>query len=247
MPHVVYVDSAFRKNRTHSNFEFQLEETLYVEDARMRIDKLNFVDTFLTVSSSNQYLYLYDSSNQQTWFKMPSQAYTGKQLAAAIQVATGITTSYFEPRNEIRMAMGDPLLTVLSEEQLAMQPPTANWPQGASPQRPMSINNILGPYVRENTDLVFTFVNMSQHNNVYLRSSRLTCHNTHGPRGESDVICKIPINKGVGSVIEDKTPDSVWMDLGTHSLRTLDFRLTDANGTVVDLKNQALSFQITID
>ena len=154
------------------------------------------------------------------------------------------------PRNQIRMQMNDSLLTALSDEQLAMQPPppTGNWPEGASPKRPLSINNVLGPYVREGTDLVFQFVNMSQHNNVYLRSNRLTCHNTHGPRGESDVICKIPINKGVGSVIEDKTPEGVWMDLGTHtSLRTLDFKLTDSLGVPCDLKNQPLSFQITID
>ena len=48
-------------------------------------------------------------------------------------------------------------------------------------------------------------------------------------------------------MIEDQTPEMVWLDLGTHSLRTLDFRLTDAHGTVVDLQNQPLSFQITID
>ena len=111
----------------------------------------------------------------------------------------------------------------------------------------MSINNILGPRRREGNDVVFPFVNMSLYHDVYLRSSRLTCHHTHGPRGESDIIAKLPINKGVGTIIEASTPENVYMDLGTHSLRMLDFRLTDNKGNVVDLRNQQLTFQLTID
>ena len=66
-------------------------------------------------------------------------------------------------------------------------------------------------------------------------------------QGRSDVIVKIPIAKGVGTIIEDKTPDGIYKDLGTHSFRTLDFRLTDNKNNVVDLRNKQLSFQLTID
>ena len=111
----------------------------------------------------------------------------------------------------------------------------------------MFITAILGPFVREGNDLVFNFVNMSIYHDVYLRSCRLTCHNIHGPRGESDVICKIPITHGVGSVIEAKTPDGVYYDLGSRSYKTIDFRLTDHANNVVDLRNNRLSLQLTID
>ena len=111
----------------------------------------------------------------------------------------------------------------------------------------MSINNVLGPSVREGNDIVFPFVNMAINHDVYLRSRRLTCHNVHGPRGESDVICKIPITTGVGTIIESKTPDGVYYDLGTHSFRTIDFRLTDHLNNVVDLKGNNLTLQVTID
>ena len=216
----------------------------------MRVDKISFVDTFYTVTNGvNQYLYIYDSQNIQSWYALPQQAYTGKQLAAAIQVATGLTSTYFEQRNEIRVTMPTSLHTIMTDTELSTTPPspTVSWPEGAGPNNPMSINNILGPRTRENNDVVFPFVNMSLYHDVYLRSNRLTCHHLHGPRGESDIIAKIPINKGVGTVIEDATPENVYLDLGTHSLRTLDFRLTDNKGNVVDLRNQQLTFQLTID
>ena len=249
MPHGIFVDSTFRKSGSHSDFEFQLEETLYVEDARVRIDKLSFVDTFYTITPSNQVLYLLKDL-EQSFYMIPPQAYTGKQLAQAIQVQTGYTTTYFEPTNSIRMTVGDADVKVLSDEQLKGGPPAGTadaWPVGAGPSDPKSINGILGPSVREGSQIVFPFVNMARFNAVYLRSNRLSCHHVHGPRGEAGILCRIPINKGIATVIEDQTPEMVWLDLGTHSLRTLDFRLTDANGTVVDLQNQPLSFQITID
>ena len=78
---------------------------------------------------------------------------------------------------------------------------------------------------------MFPFVNMSLYHDVYLRSSRLTCHHTHGPRGESDILAKIPITKGVGTIIEDKTPDNVHLDL---------------EGNVVGSRNNQLSLPLTI-
>ena len=58
MPHLIFVDSAFRKRGTDSDFHIELNETLNVEDARMRLDKISFVDTFYTVTRGvNQYLY----------------------------------------------------------------------------------------------------------------------------------------------------------------------------------------------
>ena len=201
MPHVIYVDSAFRKRGTDSDFQIQLEETLNVEDARVRIDKISFVDTFYTVTNGvNQYIYIYDNLNVQTWYATLQQAYTGKQLAAAIQVATGFTTTYFESRNEIRVTMPDPITTIMVDAELNAMPPSplVSWPDGLGPTNTQSINNILGLRLREDNDNVFPFVNMSLYRDVYLRSNRLTCHHVHGPRGERDIIARITINQGVG-------------------------------------------------
>ena len=93
---------------------------------------------------------------------------------------------------------------------------------------------------------MFPFVNMSVYHDVYLRSSRLTCHNVYGPRGGSDILAKIPLQQGIGYIVDDKTPEGVFYDFGTHSLRMLDFRLTDSDDSVVDLKGNQLTFQVAI-
>mgnify|MGYP000727500768 CR=1 FL=1 len=105
----------------------------------------------------------------------------------------------------------------------------------------MSINTILGPFVREGDVFIFNFVNMSIYHDVYLRTRRLTCHNVYGPNGEADVICEIRLTHGLGAIIEAQTPEGAYHDLGTHSYRSIDFRLTE-----VDLRTNQITFQITI-
>ena len=112
MPNVIFVDSTFKKQGTDSDFQIELSETLNVEDGRMRVDKISSVNTFYTVIKGvNQYIYFYDPQNLQTWFAIPKQAYTGPRLAAAIQVTTGYTTTYNEPRNELRITFPNDEMT----------------------------------------------------------------------------------------------------------------------------------------
>ena len=118
------MDSAFRVEGTDSNFRINLNETINVEDGRLRLDKISFVNSFYTVTEGmNQYIYFYDPQNLQTWFALPEQAYTGGRLANTIQVTTGYSASYYEPRNQIRIAMPNELTTVQTDEQLRGQGP----------------------------------------------------------------------------------------------------------------------------
>ena len=75
MPHVIFVDSAFKKRGTDSDFSFELNETLSVSDARMRLDKISFVNSFYTITNGvNQYVYTYTNEDIQTWHAIPQQA-----------------------------------------------------------------------------------------------------------------------------------------------------------------------------
>ena len=76
-----------------SDFEVSLRETIHMSNARLRIDKVSFTDSFLTTNAGS-YLYFSNGSGGIVSHPIPDGAYTGPSLAAANQLATGRTTTY---------------------------------------------------------------------------------------------------------------------------------------------------------
>ena len=240
----IFVDSRFCTTGTDSSFHIELRESVNVEDARLRVDKIRFIDSFYTVESNNRYLYT-KSGEGFAAYALPIAAYTGQRLASTIQSLTGKTATYSDVTNSISIAH-DEATRILSDEELR-EMPSSLFPEGASPSNPKSINRVLGPSSVENGNQVFSFISMQPFTDVYLRSRRLTCANMHAPDGSHDVICKIPLSEGVGKTVVSASPENVYYDLGAISLRTIDFQLTDVYGTPVNLRGRPLSFQLTID
>ena len=88
MTQVIWVDSRQRTSGTHSDFEISLRETVHLSDARVRIDKLTFADSFYTTDLGAN-LYFAAPNNSFSYVSVPEGAYTGFTLAAAIKTATG--------------------------------------------------------------------------------------------------------------------------------------------------------------
>ena len=115
MPTVIFVDSSFRlPGGSDSDFQIQLNEAINVEDGRLRLDKISFVNSFFTASAGiNQYLYFNDpNQGAQIFFAIPEQAYTGKTLADAIMQYTGYLASYNPSRNELSVEVQDELTRI---------------------------------------------------------------------------------------------------------------------------------------
>ena len=100
MTQVIWVDSRMRVSGTDSDFEVSLRESVHLSDARVRVDKLTFVDSFFT-TDAGQYLYFGAANNGLSYVSVPEGAYTGFTLASAIQSATGRDTSYSLMTNSI--------------------------------------------------------------------------------------------------------------------------------------------------
>lgn len=246
MVHTIYVDSRAAAFGTDSDFSITLRETIHVEPgARIRVDKVRFVDSFLTTDLGNFLYYVAPGRLQFTHYEIPEQAYTPTRLAAAIQNATGRSTTYTEATNQIRQQIFEPF-TLLTDQQLK-QYSTEGFPGSATHLHPRSLNSILGPFFTEGEFIVFTFPKMSPYDDLYLRSSKLSCQNVHGVFGEHDVLCKITVDQGVARVQSDDSPSDIYNDIMTTSLKTIDFKLTDHLGQPVNLRGRSLSFQITID
>ena len=233
-----------RTSGTDSDFEVDLRETIHLSNARLRIDKLTFTDSFLT-TDAGAHLYFQNGANGISHVSIPEGAYTGTTLAAAIQVATGRSTIYTPMTNSITHA------TIagqgwLNDKQL--EAISAGFPAGASPQNPRSLNAVLGDGEIGDTQVVWPFVRMAPYSYVFLKSSKLRCVDHHGPRGTHDILCVAPLTGGVGSQVETSSPDGVYYDLqGELSIRGFDLSLTDYLGRPVNLRGRPLAIQLTID
>ena len=62
MPIVILIDSSFMlPGGSDSDFQIQLTETINVEDGRLRLVKISFVNSFYTVTNSiNAFMYFND-------------------------------------------------------------------------------------------------------------------------------------------------------------------------------------------
>ena len=185
MTTTIYVDSRVAAFGAGSDFSITLRETVHINPgARRRVDKVRFVDSFLT-TDLGRYLYYRDENDDFTHAEIPEQAYTPTRLAAAIQNATGRPTTYTESTNQIKQAIYHGF--ELSDQELKQN----NWsgyPPGASSMFPRSLNSILGPSFTENGFITFMFPKMSSYDDLYLRSTKLSCQNVHGVFGEHDIV-----------------------------------------------------------
>ena len=244
MATAVYVDSRLRSSGTDSSFEILLRESVALEGARVRFDKIRFVDSFFT-TDLGKHIYYKNGSGGLEAFALPEQAYTGPRLAAALTTATGRTTTYSDQTNAISQVVV-PGQEWLDDE--ALRDFSAGFPAGAHSTSPLSINSVLGPsYVDINGNIAWQFVKMSPYDHVFLRSRRLTVENSHGPRGEHDCLCMIPLTEGVGRTVVGGSPDNVYYEVPDMHLKHIDFSLTDYKGEPVNLRGRSLSFQMVFD
>ena len=242
---VVWVDSRRRASgASDSDFEVGLRETIHMSNARLRVDKVTFTDSFLTTDAGSN-LYFSNGSGGLSHVSIPEGAYTGTSLAAAIQTATGRTTIYAALTNSITHTLAAANQPWLSDSALES---SSGFPTGASADDPKSLNAVLGDGANSSTQVVWSFVRMSPFNYVFLRSSRLRCVDHHGPRGTHDILCSIPLTGGPGTQVEASSPDGLYYDLqGELSIRSFDLRLTDYLGRTVNLRGRPLALQITFD
>ena len=239
----IFVDSRFATRGNDSNFHIELRESVTTaENARLRVDKLRFIDSFFT-TDSGEYIYI---KNGESFIAIgiPQQAYTGSRLASTIQSLTGKTTIYSDATNSLIVAY-DENTKILNDDEIAQM--NGDYPPGSTPQHPRSLNRCLGPSIIENGQQIFPFISMQPYTDVYLRSRRLTCANMHGADDTHDILCKIPLSEGVGKTVVSSSPENVYYDLGAMTLRSIDFQLTDVHGTPVNLRGRPLSFQLIID
>jgi hypothetical protein len=243
MQAIINVDSRTRSHGTDSAFSIDLRESLNLGDHQVRVDNCQFSNSFYTTDLGANLYYKNGATIQS--YTIPERAYTGTSLAAAMQTATGRSTSYDPDTNALTQT-----ITATEEwlSDVAIKAYSTGFPAGASSTDPRSLNGVLGDSTSVTGNLVFSFVKMSPYDYLFLRSRRLTVENSHDPNGRHDVLLRIPLVKGIGSTELASTPEGVYMKLSRDmTLRNIDFELTDYRGNVVDLRGRPMSFELCFD
>ena len=248
MSTTIYVDSRKRTAGDDSSFEFDIGETIHLQmGAKLSVFKFRVADAFLS-TDRGQYLYWIDEALQTlNWAVLPIGAYTGSRLAAWISSNYGSAT-YVEQTNEIGVAYDGNRRILNDAEIRSLFPGSGSYPAGATPNRPLSINHLLGPSFIEGALQIFTFVTMNPYSELFLRCSTLAnAAGIKGPLGQ-DILCKCVINAGLGFVMSTRTDEGHFVKLhGPITLRTLRFKLTDVDGNTVNTRGTSVSFAIFLD
>ena len=239
MQSVLFIDSRLRTSGSEGDFTIELRETMQLQDHGVRVDKLRVTNSFLT-TDLGRHIYFKDGVGIQS-FSIPEKAYTGTTLAAALQAATGRSTSYAADTNSITQTITTGQ-EWLSDAQLKAY--STGFPAGASPEAPRSLNQILGQSSSTTGNLVFGFVSMAPYDYLFLRSRRLTVENSEDLNGRHDCLAMLPLAKGIGAVEESSTADGIYMKLpSSMNLRAIDFELTDYKGGAINMRGRPISFE----
>lgn len=259
----VYIDSRFKTKDSKSNSEFKYE---LVESVQLPDKCCCFVDdviipvSWYNIDETNRYIYVrrfQDLNAQPNTDKIvPIQVsnHTPDSLTDAVQDAlnTAFGTSVFSVSYDPRQLK----LSITADSESEVKIFTDDELRGANDwegpaynsSNLMSANEVLGNY----TTQIFTaptfesgIVDLRRVHNVYISSANLSSFKTLGPRGECNIIKKVPVTSEYGfTIIDNIVVGHDWIDVSKQLLKTLEFRLSDAYGRTIDLRGMPISFSL---
>ena len=218
----VYIESRFKTkdSQSNSNFKFELKQSIQLpENCVCYIDDIIIPHTWYTIEDFNNKLYIreYDRTigliTGDRILTIPSQNYTGSLLAAAIKSALDATytsttwvVSYQERKGTIIISTSTSNITflILSDDEIKDQL-EGSW-TGASydVNNPKSMNEVLrNRFGSPSNQFESGFIDLKNISNIYISSPNLGGFSTLAPRGNMDVIKKVPCSSDYGYNIFD--------------------------------------------
>ena len=258
----VYIDSRFKTkdSKSNSEFKYELVESIQLPDKCVCfVDDVIVPHSWYNIDENNRYLYIrrfQDLSNTKTDRIVPIEVsnHTPDSLTDAVQDAlntafgAGVFSVSYDPR-KLKLSItaeSQSEVKVFTDDELRG---VNDWEGPAyNSSNLMSVNEVLGNYT---TQIVTaqTFesgiVDLRRVHNVYISSANLSTFKTLGPRGECNIIKKVPVTTEYGfTIIDNIVVSHDWIDVSKQLLKTLEFRLSDAYGRTIDLRGMPISFSL---
>ena len=263
----VHIDSRFKSSGTHSDFEYTLAEMFDCPEGTIcYLDNAVIPMSWNTIDSTNQYLYIaekvgttYSVRRLDLTVGYHSGVSLKEQVKSALNanLPTGANGTYnvVHSSNTNKITIASPpntLFYILTDDDISNYD---NALYTIDKYNPRSANNVLrnqesasivtsAQSYTYNTVWTSQFIDIINHHSVYVCSS-LASFNTLGPRGQSDIICKVPANTSWGSTIFHNVSSAHdFIDVGKRSLSSIRFSLKDAVGNTINLNGASWSLSL---
>jgi hypothetical protein len=259
----VYIDSRFKTkdSKSNSDFKYELVESIQLPDKCIAyVDDVIVPVSWYNIDETNRYLYirrfqdLNEDPNTDRIVPIEVSNHTPDSLTDAVQDAlnTAFGASVFSVSYDPRKLK----LSITAESQSEVKVFTDDELRGANDwQGPaynssnlMSANEVLGHYTSQfqpQQTFESGIVDLRRVHNVYISSANLSTFKTLGPRGECNIIKKVPVTTEYGfTIIDNIVVSHDWIDVSKQLLKTLEFRLSDAYGRTIDLRGMPISFSL---
>ena len=242
-PRKLYIDSRYRASGSHSEFTYQLSQSIEVPHGMVAIvDTVSIPNTFMTTDASRDKLYVDVFGHSPQVATLTTGMYNGVTLAAELQ-------------NQLN-AMGIGTFRVIfntSTRQLSVLSTGVGYATFSerAASRPFDCLEVIGALdgqtmITDGVELTLPHhVDIAGTRVLYLCSSNFGHYSSLGPRGESDILRAVYIDASNGSFIVDRLANPFeFIECAGQQLQSLRFSLRDGNGQLVDLRGRSISFSI---
>ena len=241
-PRKLYIDSRARSSGSHSDFVYQLAQSIEVPHGMVAvIDTLSVPNIFMTVDGTRNKIYLEIYGAPAQVVTLTTGMYNGVTLAAELQAQLNAmghgsyAVTYNSATGQLSIAASGVVHVRIRE-------------RGAV--RPQDALEVIGAI--DGVDLADDFtVTLPHHVDIagtrvlYLCSSTFGHYSSLGPRGESDILRAVYIDASNGSYIVDRLANPFeFIECAGQQLQSIRFSLRDGNGQIVDLRGRSCAFSI---
>lgn len=265
----IYIDTKYKSAGSISNSDFKIDlpQTLtFPENSVFYIDDVSIPHSWYVIEEGvNDRLFIQIMSDSGAYIvfyviPIPAGNYNGVDLAAELKIRLNnvvelptftnvYTTSYSIRKNTISINLNQAgyKWKIFSSEELRTSSVHNSYSNGYDINNPQEMNEIIGdvsgyyatPFGYESENL-----NLQSIRNIYIHSS-LGNYNTIGPKGESSIVKKVPVNADKGGYIFDQVlVSNDFGDCSKQTVRSIKFDLKDSNGRHINFRGAHLSFSI---
>ena len=241
-PRKLYIDSRYRSSGSHSDFTYQLAQSIEVPHGMVAIiDTVSVPNVFQTVDGTRNKLYLEIYGANPQVITLTTGQYNGVTLAAELQAQLNAmvhgtySVVYNSATGQLSILSND-VVYVRIRERGSERPDDALEAIGAMGGVDLADGHTVT--LPHHVDIAGTRV-------LYLCSSTFGHYSSLGPRGESDILRAIYIDASNGSYIVDRLANPFeFIECAGQQLQSIRFTLRDGNGQIVDLRGRSISFSI---